>query len=630
MAIYQLTGDDRWISPPFRPSRGRGLDDNAGGGYDAETAAAIRDAAVDAVLAWHLGTAAALEQPDLTTMGAMLECFLGQRVPEEYWTMFGVDHGAIHDPADVGDLGEAARRAGMSVAIIGAGLSGMLAAVRLQAAGVPFVIFERSSDIGGVWLQNFYPGAGVDTPSNLYSYSGFPADWSTSFARRDEMLAYLRRFAESHELLERIRFDTSVKSCRWDAETSQWHVDLMHAEGGPETVSARVVISAVGLFNEPAVPDIEGRDLFEGEIFHSARWPAGYDVAGRSVAVVGSGASAMQVVPAIADRVERVVVLQRTPQWIVPVSYYFDPVAPEVHWLWKHVPFYFDWCRTRSGWNFNDSHYPALVKDPEWEYPERSVNSLNDYQRRYFLEYMESKLRDRPDLVAKSTPDYPPFGKRILLDNGWYDALLKPTVQLEPDGLAGLTETSVISTSGQRFDVDTVVLCTGFQTSRYLYPLDITGRDGIDLRGLWQDDDAFAYLGIMTPMFPNLFYMYGPGTNAGGGSFVTLAESQIRYIMQMISALLERDAKCVEPRSDITADYNTRMDEANSKMVWSHPGMTTYVRNSKGRVTVNMPWRIVDYWTMMSAPNTGDYVFDADASGRDVEETSGTSQPVTT
>jgi 4-hydroxyacetophenone monooxygenase len=318
----------------------------------------------------------------------------------------------------------------------------------------------------------------------------------------------------------------------------------------------------------------------------------------------------MQILPAIAESSERVVVLQRTPHWIAPVNNYFDRLSPQVHWLWDNVPFYFEWVRTRAGWNFNDKNYPSLVIDPNWEHYERSVNEINDFHRRYFIKYLESRLDGRPDLIQKSIPNYPPYGKRILLDNGWYEALRMPSVQLECDSLCGFTDNEVVTASGDSFELDSVVLCTGFQTSRYLYPMKIVGRNGIDLRESWADDDASAYLGVTAPGFPNLFFMYGPATNAGGGSFVSIAESQIRTIMQLFNELARRGARSIEPRSSASIDYNRRLDEGNERMVWSHPGMTTYVRNSKGRVTVNMPWRVVDYWAMMVSPDFEDYLFD--------------------
>jgi len=607
--LYQLTGDEKWLLPPYRPSRARGMDDHASGGYDEQVADAIRAAAFESILAWHGGLPAFADSPGLPTIGRMLECFLGESVPEEYWQMFGVQLGFLHDPADVGYLGDMAIEAEMTVAIIGAGISGMYMGMRLKAAGVPFRIFERASDVGGVWLQNKYPGAGVDTPSNLYSFPHFPADWSVAFARRSEVIDYLRRFALEHDLRNSISFETTVETCSWDSESASWDLVLRNHAGQSESFNAQIVISAVGLFKEPAVPDLPGLDRFRGEVFHSSHCPEAFNPSGRRVAVVGSGASAMQVVPAIADEAAHVVVLQRTAQWIAPVAYYFDRIPSQLHWLRRHVPYYFQWCRTRTAWNFNDKNYPALVMDPTWESDGSSVSSINEFHRKYFLSYIESKLADRPDLKAKAVPTYPPYGKRILLDNGWYDALLKPTVQLETEGIAALTESAVVSESGRSFDVDCVILCTGFQTTRYLYPIEVRGRDRARLECVWGDDDASSYLGMSAPQFPNFFFMYGPGSNAGGGSFLSLAESWIRSIMQILAELLKRDARTVEPRAEVVAAYNSRMDEANASMVWSHPGMTTYVRNRRGRVTVNMPWRIVDYWLMTANPQFDSYLF---------------------
>ena len=606
MTLYHLTGDDAWLQAPFRPTRARGLDQHAGGGFSPDVAAHIRESAREALAAYHRGEPARAGQPDLETFGAMLDSFLAQPVPEEYRPMFAMSHGLLPDPVDVGPL-EVPE--GFCVAIVGAGISGMLAAVRLRAAGVRVRIFERQADVGGVWLSNRYPGAGVDTPSNLYSYTDFPSPWSVAFARRDEVLSYLRRYAEVHDIHRDTSFETTVDSCRWDEPAQRWEITTSHPGRGAETTTAGAVITAVGLFGQPFEPDVAGRERFAGDVFHSANWPEGYRVDGKRIAVVGSGASAMQVVPAICDTAADVLVLQRTPQWIAPVDYYFDAVPDGEHRLQAHVPYYTSWIRTRSAWNFNDRNHPSLVVDPEWPLLPESVNALNERQRQYFLGYISSMLGDDPDLEAKAVPHYPPYGKRILLDNGWYDALRKPTVRLESDGLAGLTETGVIGSSGRVTDVDTVVLCTGFQTSRYLQPMKIVGRHGADLRETWSEDDPSAYLGLTAPGFPNLFFMYGPATNPGGGSFVSIAESQIRSITQLLAHMVRTGARSVEPRADVTEDYNARMDDAHAKLVWSYPGFTTYVRNSKGRVTVNMPWRVVDYWSMTREPRFDDYVF---------------------
>lgn len=618
MTLYQLTGDDLWLRDPFRPTRARGLDEHTEGGFDSATAETIREAALTAIVAWHQGKPIAVPEPDLSTLGEMLDCYLGQPVPPEYRPMFAVQHCFMPDPAEVGKLDVPQ---GFSVAIVGAGISGMLAAARLRAAGVPVQIFERNHDVGGVWLQNQYPGAGVDTPSNLYCYTDFPESWSTAFARRDEVLTYLRRYAEEHDLYRDIQFNTTVDACQWNEHDARWEITTTTLEHGAGTTAANALITAVGLFSEPALPELSGSHLFKGDVFHSAQWPDDYSVEGKRVAVVGSGASAMQIVPAIADQAKQLLILQRTPQWVAPVDNYFDRVSDEAHWLWSNVPYYRNWIRTRSAWNFNDKNYPSLITDPSWPDSGNSVNELNSKQRRFLLSHIGSKLTTRPDLLSKATPSYPPYAKRILLDNRWYDTLLKPTVQLECEGLQDFTKSGVRTSSGQEFDVDTVVLCTGFQTSRYLYPMRIVGRDGVELRELWGDDNPTAYLGLTTPGFPNLFFMYGPGTNPAGGSFIQIGEAQIRSIVQLLAELVRRGAKSVESRPEISAEYNSRMDIANAGMVWAHPGVTTYVRNSRGRVVVNMPWRVVDYWTMTASPNFDDYTFTTSSTDQRPEPT---------
>lgn len=599
MVLFQLTGDRRWLADPYRPRPARGLEENDGGGFGAELQEEIRAAALDAITAWASGVPAAVPAPDGALLGEMAGWCFADEVPDEYQGMMAAQMGYA-GPADTvapdADP-ERARRTGFSVAIIGAGISGMYAALRLRAIGVPYVILERADGVGGVWRENTYPGAGVDTPSHLYSFPFFHRDWSVYFARQDEVLAYLRDFADEFGLLRDVRFGTEVTGAAWDDEEQCWTVSVTGPDG-PSELTVSAVISAVGLFKEPSVPDLPGLDDFGGRIFHSADWPADLDLAGKRLAVVGTGASAMQVVPATADVAGHIDVFQRTPQWIAPVPHYFHRVPEDVHWLIRNVPYYRGWYRVRLGWAFNDKVHPSMRLDPEWEHLDRSANLINDRHRAYYVHYIEQSLAGRPDLVAKSVPGYPPYGKRILMDNGWYAAIRKPNVDLITEAVAAVTPTGVRTSAGAEHPADVIALCTGFHTNRYLQPIEFFGQHGVRLHDMWEGDSASAYLGVMTKHFPNLFFMYGPATNAGGGSFLSLADSWLGCITRLISAVVDAGGGAVAPIPEVHDEYNRTMDEANAGMVWSHPGMGTYVRNSRGRVTVNMPWRIVDYWHM--------------------------------
>jgi 4-hydroxyacetophenone monooxygenase len=606
MVLFQLTGDRRWLSDPYRPQRSKGLDDNDTGGFSDEVQTQVRASAVEALLAWGDGTPAVVSQPDEELLVEMISTCMGEQIADEFAPMLAEGMRGAAGPTvrerldDPGDY---------RVVIIGAGVSGISAAVELKAAGVPYVVLEKNDGLGGSWWDNRYPGCGVDTPSYVYSFSYFLRRWSTYFGKRAEVQSYLEDVARTMGVYEDIRFRTEVSSAVYDEVTRTWTVTMRHADGSQEVLVANAVISAVGALSRPAMPVIAGMDRYAGQLFHSAHWPEGLDVTGKRVVVVGSGASAMQIVPAVADSVESLTVLQRSPQWVAPSFKYFDQVPPEVHWLMENVPFYHLWYRQRVSWLTNDRVHSALTIDPEWEYPERSINAVNDGHRRALTRYIVSELEGREDLQAKAVPTYPPFGKRMLLDNGWYAALRRPNVELLTAGVAEITETGLLTTDGTKVEADVIVLATGFEAKKALFPMHIQGRHGKVIRDIWGDEDARAYLGMTVPGFPNLFVMYGPNINLGhGGSYMFFGELQARYVTDIITEMITRNIGSVEVREDVHDEYNRKVDQAHSRMIWSHPGMETWYRNARGRVVTNSPWRVVDYWKLTKEVNYDDFV----------------------
>jgi len=587
--LFQLTGDRRWLSEPYRPTRSRGMDDNDSGGFSPEVAAEIREAVLEAVARHDSGVPAAVPAPTGEALLELLELANGERVPPEYADMAAEDMGFREPPARVAPPND------FTVVVIGAGISGMLAAIKLREAGIDHVVLEKNDDVGGGWLENIYPGAGVDTASYLYSYSFVEHDWDAHYGKRDEVQGYLREVADRYGLREVIRFGTEVVAASYDPDTATWTV---RTDAGDE-LTADAVISSTGVLNRPKIPALPGLEEFTGRLFHTARWPEDLDLTGKRVAVVGAGASAMQVVPAVADQVERLTIFQRSPQWVAPNDVYFKEVGEAVHLVMRRVPFYRRWYRTRLAWNLNDRVHPTLDIDPDWPHQDRSINATNDNHRRVFTRYLESELEGRPDLIEKALPDYPPFGKRMLLDNGWYRTLRRDNVDLVTEGVAEITRTGLRGTGGTEVEVDVIVLATGFHSLRMLYPMEITGRSGRTLAQTWGDEDAWAYLGITVPDFPNLFITTGPGTGLGhGGSMITVAECQIRYIVDMLVTMAEKGLRAVEVRPEVEGEFRRRFDEAHGRRLWTHPGMTNWYRNPAGRVVATMPWRIVDYWRM--------------------------------
>ncbi len=462
--------------------------------------------------------------------------------------------------------------------------------------------------MGGTWNDNRYPGAGVDTPNHLYSFSFATFDWTMYFALRPELSAYLEDVADRFNVRPHVQFGTEVVSTVWDNATQLWTVTVRRADGSTEVLTANVVISAVGIFNPIVIPDIAGLDSFAGDLFHTARWPADAELDGKRVAVIGNGASAMQTCPEIADRVSSMTIFQRSAHWAAPFDQFRKPVPEAMRFLLREQPHYQRWYRMRLGWTFNDRLHVALQKDPNWEHPERSLNAINDAHREYFTRYISEELGDRTDLLPKVVPNYPPYGKRMLMDNGWYRMLRKPHVQLVDDRITEVRPTGVVTADGSEYEADTLILATGFDVLRFMTAFDVRGRSGQALRDVWEDTNAKAYIGLAVPDFPNFFMLYGPNTQPGhGGSLIFVIEMQIHYIMSLLQQMADQGLGAVECRQDVHDAYNARVDASHENMVWTHPGMETYYRNDRGRVVVNFPYRNVDLFEMTRKANLADF-----------------------
>ncbi|MEZ5215277.1 MAG: NAD(P)/FAD-dependent oxidoreductase [Ilumatobacteraceae bacterium] len=482
--------------------------------------------------------------------------------------------------------------------IVGAGISGLALGAQLGRLGVRYVILEKNEEIGGTWWENRYPGCGVDTPNHAYSFSfGERFEWTRYFSKRDEIERYLCEMADSTGVREHTRFCCEVDGAEWDETTRRWRVRFTDEAGRPAELDADVLVSAVGVLNMASIPDFAGRDRFEGLAFHSSRWPDDLDLTDQRVAVVGTGATAMQLVPTAAQAAS-ITVYQRSAQWARDIPGYRDEITDNARWLLANVPFYADWFRLTMFWRYGDGLLPYLRKDPEWAFPERSVNRINDRHRQEMADFIERELDGRPDLLEKCMPTYPPYGKRILLDNGWFATLRQPHVELVTDPIEEFTTTGIVVDGVER-PADIVVFATGFQTMQFAARLDIRGRGGRSLRDEWLPDDASAHLGLTVPGFPNFFCLVGPTTGLGhGGSLIFVIECQARYICSALSHLTRTGATAMEVRQEVHDEYRNRADAEHEQLIWTHPGMTNWYRNSAGRVVALMPWRLVDYWNM--------------------------------
>ena len=606
MVIYQVTGDQRWLEPPYRPTRTRGLSDHDSGGLPDDIQAEIRHAAALALHHLQEGEPPAIAMPTPEQTSVMLGVCVGESVDDSYGQMFseefrrriGVPEPAARPSGPVGDF---------RVLVIGAGVSGIIAAQRLQELGLSYLLVDKHVAPGGNWLDNRYPGAGVDTPSHLYSYSFAPRDWGYHFELREELEEY---FSQSFDLIgarENARFGTTAVRAEFDEATARWMVTLRAPDGCLQVLPFNAVVTAVGILNQPKLPDVPGLERFQGPSFHSSAWPAGLDLTGKRVAVIGNGASAMQIVPAIADQVSELVIFQRTPQWVAPFDKFQQPIDDDARYLLRTYPIYRAWYFLKLYWQFGDKVIDSLRKDPDWPHPERAVNARNDGHREFFTQYIRDELGDRTDLFDKLLPSYPPYGKRILLDNGWYRALCKPNVTLVTEAVESVTPTGVVTTSGDSPDVDVLVWATGFKASQFVSSVDVVGRGGLTLRQAWDGDDARAYLGVSVPGFPNFFMVGGPNSFPGSGSFMYFMEVQMRYIARLLTDILRTGAPAIDVRQDVFDEYNDLVDRTSQLMVWTHPGTNTYFRNSRGRLVFVSPFRNVEYWTRARQSSIEDY-----------------------
>jgi 4-hydroxyacetophenone monooxygenase len=542
-------------------------------------------------------------RPPSDVLQRMMSAGVGQMVPEEYIPLlleemrFGdEDTRTVHWQRDPASLAVE----DFLVVVIGAGFSGLCTAIQLKQLGIPFVVLEKNGAVGGTWLENEYPGCAVDTPNHFYSYSFNPNNqWSRHFSRRDEILAYINETTAKYRIRERIRFGAEVTTAKFDEVSGHWRVTFRRDDRGSETIECNAIVTAVGQLNRPAIPPIAGMQLFRGPLFHTARWDRNVDLKGKRVAMVGTGASAIQAAPSIAPDVERLVVFQRTPHWAMHNPNYHKTVSAGNIWALENVPYFSQWLRFQLFWASSDGFHASLEMDPDWPKPDSSLNEANHRMRELIIEYVRRELDGDNELLAKVIPAYPPYGKRMLRDNNWYKMLKRPNVELVTGSIARITEDSIVMEDGTVHPVDVIIMATGFQASKLLWPMDIRGRGGRTIRSVWGDDDPRAYLGMTVPGFPNMFAIYGPNTNlAHGGSIIFHTECQVRYIMQALREMIENGYSILEVRQDVHDGYNHLVDEKCRNMVWAHPGVTSWYKNRHNRVTVTSPWRLLDYWKL--------------------------------
>jgi cation diffusion facilitator CzcD-associated flavoprotein CzcO len=458
------------------------------------------------------------------------------------------------------------------IAIIGAGFAGLGAAVRLRQAGIEdFVVFEKNSDVGGTWWDNSYPGCQCDVPSHLYSFSFAPnPDWSNTYSPQPEIWAYLRHTAERFGVLPNIRLNTPVLDACWDETARTWRLET---SDGVHT--ADVVIGGNGALSEPSTPDIPGLDRFRGKAFHSARWDDTDDLKGKRVAVVGTGASAIQIVPNIQPDVAQLHVFQRTPPWVLPHS--GRPIKDVERRLYRHVPVTQRFVRGLVYWTRELVAY-GMTRNPRMLKPVRRLAKRHLYDQ----------VKD-PALRRKLKPGYTPGCKRLLPSNDYYPALTKDNVEVVTDGIAEIKEHSIVTVDGTEREIDVLVLATGFHVTDNPMMERVRGGDGRSLLEHWRQHGAQAYLGTTVPGFPNLFLLAGPNTGIGHTSLVFMIEAQIAYVMGALRMMTARKAATVEIRQEPFEAYNNELQAKMQRTVWNTGGCASWYLDDQGRNTTLWP-----------------------------------------
>ena len=610
-ALAYLTGDLSLLVDELRPDPLMLGQPSAG--YSPEQQARIRSMAAAAIARYRDGGCRPAPAPSDADLLRMIEHAVGATGLDAYLPLVEEELGFMGEDrrAPSWHLAGIAPGVNLDAVVIGAGMSGILAAHRLQQAGVRVTVLDKNADVGGTWLEAAYPGCRVDNPNHNYSYSFAQRhDWPRHYSDQPVLLDYFRQCAEAFDVRRHIRFGCTVHSATWDDSEARWTVRYTDADGAEHSISAHVVVSAVGQLNRPKYPtEIEGFGTFAGEAFHSAAWRPDVDLSGRRVVCIGTGASALQFLPHVAERAASLVVLQRTPPWLAPTADYHDAVPEGLRWLYRHVPGYSEFNRFYIFWRMGDGALAAVAVDPSWQGDGGSVSAISEFTRQLLAGYLREQFADRPDLLAKVMPDYPPGAKRMVRDNGiWARTLKQSNVELVTDDIARIVPTGVELVDGTVHECDVLLYGTGYEASKFLVPMQVTGRDGVNLHERWAGD-ARAYLGVAVPGFPNFFCLYGPNTNiVVNGSIIYFSECGVRYLLHLVEHMVRSGARSIDVRREVHDAFNERVDAANRAMAWGWSPVSSWYKNDLGRVAQNWPFTLLEYWQRTAAADPAEYV----------------------
>lgn len=496
---------------------------------------------------------------------------------------------------------------GFKLAIIGAGMAGVIAAVAAKQAGIAFEVFEKRPGIGGVWWDNRYPGVGVDTHSKYYSLSfAINPEWTNSYPEGEEFRVYLDQVARDHGVIDRFTFEAEVTDLEWIEAAEHWQITWTR-NGTRHVTTATAIITAAGYLTRPVLPDLQGLGDFAGYWCHSAEWQDGYDFSGKRLAVVGTGCTSVQIVDALAPKLKSLKLFQRQPHWVTSSAE--GTLIPETErWLLMNVPSYAQWARLHTFLIIGDINYPMVRFDPEWARDhELSISAANDFGMQVALAHLENSFADRPDLLAKMKPNFAFMGKRPIRDPGaYYETLKKDYAEVITCGISHVERNGIVDGEGNFHEVDAIIYATGFSLE-FLSNWNITGKRGVRLAERWADRPS-AYLGCLVPGFPNLFITSGPNANPShGGGHNFCAETVIHYVFETLTMMIENNIKTVEPTETATRRWQEETDRLLADSIWMRETKaTTYYRNARGEVVLANPYRMEDYWRMLRKPEQSD------------------------
>ncbi|KAG9832771.1 FAD/NAD(P)-binding domain-containing protein, partial [Aureobasidium melanogenum] len=503
--------------------------------------------------------------------------------------------------------------ANAAVVIIGAGISGMCTAIDLikQNNCKNFIILEKSSGVGGTWHDNKYPGACCDVWSQLYSYSfAQNSDWTREYPGQEEILSYLMGVARSHNLYQHIRFNTTVENATWNDETKKWKIHVSTAKGSKDAefnpeydINADFLVSAVGQLNVPKWPDIPGLKEFEGKVIHSARWDWSYDLKDKKIAVIGNGATAVQIIPEIAKVAKEVGIYQRTPNWLIPRL--DAPIPSWTRSLFKYIPPLM-WRKRALQMDFREGFY-GIIGD--------STSAGADEVRKYNQAMLDAAFPNNAEMQEKLRPNYNPGCKRIIISDDYYPTLALPHVHLLTDKISSITKTGIETEAGQHKDYDLIVLATGFETLDFMHPIQMHGYNNTPLSEVW-NHGAKALYGISVTKMPNFGMLYGPNTNLGHNSIILMIEAQSRYINALISPVLsarkQNSALSIRPKEQRMQEYNQQLQSDLAKSAFADPNCQSWYKTSEGLITNNWSKNVIDYQEMIAKVDWDDYDIEGD------------------